>query len=67
MAGGDPVTWLLVTGAGLVAETAVIVVLGSRVTARYDAEKWAPRSPVLAAAPPAAPGRPTPTEPPATC
>ena len=29
--------WLLVTGAGLVAETVVIVVLGRAVTARYDA------------------------------
>jgi hypothetical protein len=30
------VTWLLLTGAGLVAETVVIVVLGRTVTARYD-------------------------------
>jgi hypothetical protein len=29
------VTWLLLTGAGLVAETVVIVVLGRTVTARY--------------------------------
>jgi len=30
------VTWLLLTGAGLVAETVVIVILGRTVTARYD-------------------------------
>jgi hypothetical protein len=30
------VTWLLLTGAGLVAETVVIVALGRSVTARYD-------------------------------
>jgi hypothetical protein len=30
------VTWLLLTGAGLVAETVVIVVLGRKVTARDD-------------------------------
>ena len=29
-------TWLLLTGAGLVAETVVIVVLGRTVTARHD-------------------------------
>ena len=29
-------TWLLLTGAGLVAETVVIVVLGRTVTARVD-------------------------------
>ena len=29
-------TWLLLTGAGLVAETVVIVVLGRTATARYD-------------------------------
>jgi hypothetical protein len=31
------VTWLLVSAAGLVAETVVIVALGRTVTARYDA------------------------------
>jgi hypothetical protein len=30
------VTWLLLTGAGLVAETVVIVALGRSVTARYE-------------------------------
>ncbi|WP_167762067.1 hypothetical protein [Blastococcus sp. CT_GayMR20] len=30
-------TWLLLTGAGLVAETVVIVALGRTATARYDA------------------------------
>jgi hypothetical protein len=31
--------WLLLTGAGFVVETVVIVVLGSAATARYDAEE----------------------------
>jgi hypothetical protein len=31
--------WLLLTGAGLVAETVVIVALGCAATARYDAEE----------------------------
>jgi hypothetical protein len=40
------VTWLLLTGAGLVAETVVIVALGRSVTARYEPRRDAlpPRS-----------------------
>ena len=34
--------WLLVTGAGLVAETVIIVLLGRTVTARYDAADTPP-------------------------
>jgi hypothetical protein len=41
------VTWLLLTGAGLVAETVVIVVLGSTATARYDAGDTLPVQPEL--------------------
>jgi hypothetical protein len=39
------VTWLLLTGAGLVAETLVIVVLGRTATARYDFENALPQRP----------------------
>lgn len=38
-------TWLLLTGAGLVAETVVIVVLGRAVTARYDSLDTLPQQP----------------------
>ena len=37
-AGNVAVTWLLLTGAGLIAEAVLIVVLGSTVTARYDTQ-----------------------------
>jgi hypothetical protein len=39
------VTWLLLTGAGLIAETVVIVVLGRTATARYDLENALPQRP----------------------
>jgi hypothetical protein len=39
------VTWLFLTGAGLVVETVVIVVLGSTVTARFDAGDTPPTQP----------------------
>ena len=38
-------TWLLLTGAGLVAETLIIVVLGRTATARYDLENALPQRP----------------------
>ncbi len=45
-------TWLLLTGAGLVAETVVIVALGRSVTARYE-----PRDTLPLRSDPAARGR----------
>ena len=42
-------TWLLLTGAGLVAETVVIVVLGRTVTARHDSGDTLPQQPNAAA------------------
>jgi hypothetical protein len=36
---GEDMTWLLLTSAGLVAETAVIVALGRRATAGDDTEQ----------------------------
>jgi hypothetical protein len=43
------VTWLVLTAAGLVAETVVIVVLGRSVTARYESADTSPRRPAPAA------------------
>jgi hypothetical protein len=40
------VTWLLLIGAGLVAETLVIVALGRHMTERYDADERCHAEPV---------------------